>query len=260
MVAIISLLIVIILSVLVTRVAAIALIHTGLSKESARFQSRSAFTGAGFTTNESESVVNHPVRRRILMLLILLGSAGVISVISSLILSLISVEEGGWLSLEMIVFITGLLGLLVLAQSKWIEDKLSNLINRALDRYTDLYVVDYHSLLHLADNYRVTTINVKELNWLADKKLKDLNLKKEGILVLGIERAGGEYEGAPRGDTTINSKDTVTVYGLASKIKSLSERKKGTAGDLEHDREVEEHESSRKKSSGKQDKMDSDSS
>ena len=95
MVAIISLLIVIILSVLVTRVAAIALIHTGLSKESARFQSRSAFTGAGFTTNESESVVNHPVRRRILMLLILLGSAGVISVISSLILSLISVEEGG---------------------------------------------------------------------------------------------------------------------------------------------------------------------
>ena len=111
MVAIISLLIVIILSVLVTRVAAIALIHTGLSKESARFQSRSAFTGAGFTTNESERVVNHPVRRRILMLLILLGSAGVISVISSLILSLISVEEGGWLSLEMIVFITGLLGL-----------------------------------------------------------------------------------------------------------------------------------------------------
>lgn len=242
MAAIISLLIVIVLSVLITRIAAIALIHTGLSRESARFQSRSAFTGAGFTTHESERVVNHPVRRRILTLLILLGSAGVISVISSLILSLISVEEGGWLSLEMIVFITGLLGLLVLTQSKWIEDILSNLISRTLDRYTDLHVTDYYSLLHLADNYRVTTINVEEMNWLADKKLKELNLKEEGILVLGIERAGGEYEGAPQGDTIINSEDTVTVYGLASKIKSLSERKKGIAGDLEHDREVEEQE------------------
>jgi len=61
MIAIISLLLVVLLSIIVTRVASIALTHTGISREAARFQARSAFTGSGFTTNESEMVVNHPI-------------------------------------------------------------------------------------------------------------------------------------------------------------------------------------------------------
>lgn len=73
MLSIVSLLIVLTLSILVTRIATVALAHTGLSRESAKFQARSAFTGVGFTTNESEKVVNHPIRRRILLLLMLLG-------------------------------------------------------------------------------------------------------------------------------------------------------------------------------------------
>jgi hypothetical protein len=50
MVPIITLLTVLVISVLITRVATMAMVHTGLSKESALFQSRSAFTGVGFTT------------------------------------------------------------------------------------------------------------------------------------------------------------------------------------------------------------------
>lgn len=74
-----SLVIVIItLSILVTRVATVALTLTltGLSRESAKFQARSAFSGAGFTTTESEDVVNHPIRRRVIMSLMLIGNAG----------------------------------------------------------------------------------------------------------------------------------------------------------------------------------------
>jgi hypothetical protein len=64
MVGILSFLVILLVSVLITKVATIALAHTGLSHESARFQARSAFTGVGFTTNEAERVVTHPVRRR----------------------------------------------------------------------------------------------------------------------------------------------------------------------------------------------------
>ena len=84
MVAIISLLTVLVLSLLVVRVATVALTLTGLSKQLARFQARSAFTGSGFTTTESEKVVHHPVRRRIIMLLMLLGNAGIVTAMSSL--------------------------------------------------------------------------------------------------------------------------------------------------------------------------------
>ena len=62
MLSIISLLVVLTLSIVVTRVATVALTYTGLSRESARFQARSAFTGVGFTTSESEKAVKeaHP--------------------------------------------------------------------------------------------------------------------------------------------------------------------------------------------------------
>lgn len=52
MFAIASLLVVLVLSLLVTRIATVALTHTGLSREVARFQARSAFSGVGFTTSE----------------------------------------------------------------------------------------------------------------------------------------------------------------------------------------------------------------
>ena len=69
MIAIISLLVTIALSLFVMRIGTTALMLTGVSRELARFQSRSAFTGVGYTTKESESITTHPVRRQIVMLL-----------------------------------------------------------------------------------------------------------------------------------------------------------------------------------------------
>jgi len=73
---IILLLVVAMLSLVITRIATIALTATGMSQPSARFQARSALTGVGFTTTESEAVVAHPARRRIIMALMLTGSVG----------------------------------------------------------------------------------------------------------------------------------------------------------------------------------------
>lgn len=57
MVGILTLIFVIALSMLITKIAAIALTQTGMERDRARFQARSAFTGAGFTTSESEMVM-----------------------------------------------------------------------------------------------------------------------------------------------------------------------------------------------------------
>ena len=56
MFAVLSLLTVIMISIVITRIATIALVQTGLARESARFQARSALTGVGFTTGEAERV------------------------------------------------------------------------------------------------------------------------------------------------------------------------------------------------------------
>src|SRR3954470_7120871 len=75
------------ISVIVTRVGATALVLTGLASDAARFQARSAFLGVGFTTTESEAIVNHPVRRRIASGLIVAGNVGIVSAGASLVLS-----------------------------------------------------------------------------------------------------------------------------------------------------------------------------
>lgn len=64
MVALLTLLSVVTISILINRVAATALVMTGLSRDVARFQARSVITGIGFTTEESRSSTPGPPRRR----------------------------------------------------------------------------------------------------------------------------------------------------------------------------------------------------
>ena len=87
MAAVFTVLLVLAMSLVVVRVATVALTLTGLSKDLAEFQALSAFTRSGFTTKESEEIVNDPVRRRIIMFLMLAGNAGVVIAVASLLAS-----------------------------------------------------------------------------------------------------------------------------------------------------------------------------
>ncbi len=242
MTGIISLLLIISLSLLATRIGALALVHTGLAKEAANFQARSAFMGVGFTTQESEMVVNNPVRRKILTILMFLGNAGIITTISSVIFSFISLEQSGFLSTEVLVLISGLSLLLILSQSDWVDRKLSDVIDRALSQYTYLDVKDYYSLLHLSDDYRVSEIRVEEQNWLMNKNLEELDLAAEGVIVLGVKRGNGKYVGAPIGKTIIRKQDILILYGRIKLLEELEKRKEGSSGDREHENAVNEQE------------------
>lgn len=237
MVPIISLLIVLSLSLLLTRIATLALTYTGLSRQSAAFQVRSAFTGVGFTTNESENVVNHPVRRRVLLLLMLVGNAGIVTAISTLILGFVSDQEGA-LWLRIVLLAGGIAALFGLASSQWVDTRLSRLISWAIARYTRLDVRDYASMLHLAGEYGIGELYVQEQDWLAERHLKDLKLREEGVLVLGIVRKNGHYVGTPVGATPVKPGDTLILYGARSSLKSLDQRRYGIGGSLEHAEKV----------------------
>ncbi len=242
MVAIVYLLAVLVVSVLVTRIATVALVHTGLSRESARFQARSAFTGVGFTTAESERVVNHPVRRRIILALMLLGNVGIVTFITSSILGF--VRETEQTNVKVLMLVAGLLAIWAAARSKWVDRWISTVISRMLRRYTRLEVRDYSSLLHLAHDYRVTELAVQTGDWIANRSLKELRLRDEGILILGIQRSTGDYVGAPRGATQIHADDTIIVYGKVDLLNALDKREKGFMGDLEHEQAVEDQQRS----------------
>ena len=240
MLEIFTLLLVVMLSITVTRIATIALVHTGLSIESARFQARSAFTGSGFTTSESEGVVNHPVRRRIVMLLMLLGNAGIVTVISSFILSFVNRSETESIVPRLVILILGLAALWYLSRSKWVDKRLSWLITQFLRRYTNLDVRDYASLMHLSGDYSLVELEVEEGDWISDRSLAECELGDEGIMVLGIKRFDGTYLGAPRGSTLILPQDILIIYGRVGKIEDLDQRRKNKRGDQQHEKAVAE--------------------
>jgi hypothetical protein len=230
--AILSLLVVVTLSVLITRVAAIILTHTGMGRQAARFQARSAFSGAGFTTSESEQVVNHPVRRRVVLMLMLLGNAGIVTAVSSLILAFVRSGEGGLaLELKILLLVAGLVALWALASSGAFDRCLSRLVEWLLQRYTRLDVHDYAGLLRLGGDYRIAELGVERGSWLDGRTLEEARPADEGVLVLGVSSPDGEWFGTPSGDTRFRAEDTLVVYGRAEAIEALQRRRKGPEAD-----------------------------
>lgn len=238
--ALVSLFIAVSMSMLITRIAATSLTLTGLSQSSARFQARSAFTGAGFTTDESEKVVNHPVRRRIIMLLMFLGNAGVITVISSLVLTFISsAGPSDWvLRLSLLILGVGLLWLI--ATNSTFNRYLTRMVKWSLRRWTKLEIRDYASLLHLKGEYQVMELQVSAEDWLADKRLDEVRLRDEGITVLGIQRSDRTYIGAPKGSSCIYPGDLLILYGRRSVLSELDARLADWAGEEAHQKAIAE--------------------
>lgn len=239
-IGIVALLTVLGLSLIITRVATVALTFTGLSYEAARFQARSAFTGTGFTTTEAETVVGHPVRRRIIMTLMLLRSAGFITILLSLILSFMGTEEEGKLQ-RLFWLVGGVMVLWLLSLSRWVDALLKRAMRWAVRRWTDLDVRDYIGLLKLSGDYVIREMQIDENDWLAGKTLRNCRLNKEGVTVLGLYRSNGNYVGVPKADTEIRAGDTLILYGRAQGLKNLDRRQKGGQGDRDHDEAVGDH-------------------
>lgn len=239
-VGVIALLTVLFLSLLITRLASVALKLTGLSSEAARFQARSAFTGTGFTTEEAEKVVKHPVRRRIIMLLMITRSAGLISIIISLILTFATAGEEAGRMVRLIWMVGGIAGLWLLANIKPVDKSMNRVMEWALRRWTDLDTRDYTGLLNLHGEYSVRELRLDEDDWLVGKKLKDCKLNKEGITVLGIYRKDGSYVGAPRADTELYTDDLLILYGRGKRLQELDERRADASGEMAHERAVSE--------------------
>jgi len=119
MIALIGLLMIVMISITIVRIGAVALELTGLSHEVADFQAQSAFSGVGFTTSESESIVNHPVRRKILRMLILVGSAGITTTIATFVITFVGQSQTD-IAYRGMYLIGGLIVIYLFSRSKFI--------------------------------------------------------------------------------------------------------------------------------------------
>jgi hypothetical protein len=139
-------------------------------------------------------------------------------------------------ALRLAVLVAGIVLLWALASSEWVEVRLSRIIEWALARWTDLDARDYVRLLDLSGGYSITEIRVDPEDWLAGRRVGDLQLEQEGVVVLGIQRAGGEYMGAPPIGTRFELGDTLVLYGRTEALAQLRDRRADAAGEQAHER------------------------
>ena len=220
MVAVLSVLLVVALSLLMVRVGTVALTLTGLSEEVARFQALSAFSQTGFTTGESENVVNGPARRRIVALLIRAGSAGIVTAISTVMLSFVGDRFATGAKLS--VLVGGIAAIVVVARSRRLDAMTRPLIARWLRRSAVLDLRDYAGLLHLRDGFRISEVEVRTDGPLTRQSLAELREGEDGVTVLGIERPDGRYEGAPPADRVPVRGEVLLVYGRPEGLDRLT--------------------------------------
>ncbi len=240
MIAILTLIFVVAISFLITKTGTIALMQTGMSRERAQFQARSAFSGAGFTTSESEVVVKHPIRRRIIMNLIVCGNAGVVTAIATLIIGFAGKEETSlWLKLSLLVL--GFVTFYFVTRSKRLDRWLERSIKKLLERYAGLRARSFARIVTVMEDHEVTEMEVSENLWLQDGTLAELKLPAEGVLVLGVIRGDESFVGVPPGAYRVQETDRLVLFGKTEQIADLAKRKDRLKGKQDHQESVERH-------------------
>lgn len=254
MFALFAFVIIIVLSMLVTRVGAIALEATGISRDIAQFQAMSAFTGVGFSTKESELIVNHPIRRKTVKVLMLMGNAGLTSGIATLILTFISAEsemitiygyEMSFFLFNIIIIATVLLLLLIVSRTSFFDSFIRLILQKPLHIIKNkLVLYDYERILGLSKGYGIVSFTVPKRHWLVKKTIGDLKLEKEGINILGVYRNihhNEEFLGAPSDKFEVHCGDKLVVYSREPNVESLFKRTKGRKGSAERKEAEYEH-------------------
>lgn len=112
------------------------------------------------------------------------------------------------------------------------------LIERALERTTDLAIEDNTRMLGLQSEYRIAEVDMIQDGWLSNNSADEMNLAEGGVLLLGIRR-NGDYIAAPGSETEMHPGDTVILYGKEDRLQKLSDR---VEGDVDaHEDAIEAH-------------------
>ena len=203
------------LSVLIIRVASVALRLTGLSEGTARFQALSAFTGTGFTTVEAETIVNYPLRRKIISLLMIVGNLGLVSVLATLVVSLVHTEAETGAVIRQLAWLLGGLALVwFLILNKTADGLLCKVIGHVLQSETILGRRNYQRLLQLGDGFSICEHPAANVD--------EAELEKLGLKLIATHSGDGRFREAGDTSVTIGDGDKLVVYGSDDSHEILS--------------------------------------
>jgi len=219
--------IVLIASWIIVRIGAIAFQITGLEWSLAKFQSLSCFSGTGFTTREAELIVSDKRRRRIASVLMVLGNAGLVTLIVSGASALNPNQKVfPWFEetfldtpINLAIIVIALLVIYKVFTNRKITGKLTRYLRKKIIKQELFKPVSFEDLLLLTGGYGISRIEVSEKSPLVDKTLAESDLRKNDITVLAIIR-DEETIPNPSANRKIQKGDGLISFGKLENIRS----------------------------------------
>lgn len=195
----------------------VLMVLTGMENSKAKFQVVSLLTSTGYTTKESEMIVQHPIRRKIATWIMIFGYVSSVTFVSFLVnilmqKSIVSITT---------VFITILIIIIVIKFRKLIdlmESKIEDVIRKndawiKFNKYTN-------QLICRRKGYGIMEIYLPEDSFLVGETILSANLSKLEIQILNIDK-GDKFINFPNIEYKFEHKDKLTVYGNIKNIQKL---------------------------------------
>lgn len=196
---------------------------TGIPEEMASFQVISMLTNSGFTTNESNIMINSKLRRRITKFVMLFGYAFTVTIVSALVNIFLQFKDtflGSTFSVvPIMISIATIWGFL--HKNKWIKSKIEKIINSIAYKFLYKTNINHIIILQRLKDLVIARVILNELpSELNGVELAKTAMKtKYGINVLYKITNNGESEADAH--TVLNNGDTIVVIGDEKNINSV---------------------------------------
>jgi hypothetical protein len=226
---------VLIISYFIVKIGAAAFELTGLDPDQSHFQALSAFTGTGFTTKEAELVATHKQRRKIVSVLMILGRAGFVTLIATLVTtinpdkpvthifpfidSIIPDYMVRYVNLGIVLIV--LFAVYKLFHSSRFSKFLMTKVQQKMVDNKLFQKVKFEEFILNAEGYGVSQIEITDKNPLAGKSLSDSKLRSHDILVLSVER-NEKHIVNPVADFSIQPNDKLICFGKLENIRKVA--------------------------------------
>ena len=233
---IILFIITLIASFIVVRIGAIAFQLTGLEWSLAKFQALSCFSGTGFTTKEAELVTGNKQRRKIASVLIILGNAGFVIMISTFAGSMVPTKDTilnklsesffpfsvpaylvVWVNLAIIIVVVYSI-YRIFTHEKFVR-KMTNFLRKKIIKKEIFQRVSFEELLLATGGYGISRISIRAGSPVLDKTLANSGLREQDIMVLATVR-GIETIPNPPANMKILLGDELICFGKLENIRN----------------------------------------
>lgn len=215
MILIVTFIVFLTIFILVVDFFAVLFTLTGIPIEKARFQVVSLLTSTGFTTRESELIVQHPIRRKLASALMLFSYGSTVTFISFIVnmisKSLINTKS----TLMFAVFIVLVTMFLKSSLMAHIEHNVENIVEHS--KLWKKFNTKYLNIITKHKGYGICEVHLNENSYLIGKTIRSSKLKDKEIQVLSIDK-GNTLINFPSPEYIFEQDDKVVAYGNIKNI------------------------------------------